>query len=95
MKIEYSQTADALYVYFREVEAARSDDIAEGVVVDFDAQGQIVGIEILDVRSRLSPEDLANITIEHLPAEMAEQDHSSGQSKSANVRGRRNQAVCA
>ena len=73
MKIEYSHTADALYVYFREVEAARSDDIAEGVVVDFDAQGQIVGIEILDVRSRLSPKDLANITIEHLPAEVAEQ----------------------
>ena len=54
MKVEYSHTADALYVYFREVEAARSDDIAEGVVVDFDSQGQIVGIEILDVRSRLS-----------------------------------------
>ena len=73
MKIEYSHTADAIYVYFREVEAARSDDIAEGVVVDFDAQGQIVGIEILDVSSRLSAKDLANVTIENLPAVMAEQ----------------------
>ncbi len=72
MKIEYSHTADALYVYFREVEAARSDDIAEGVVVDFDAQGQIVGIEILDVSSRLSAKDLVNVTIENLPVEMAE-----------------------
>ena len=73
MKIEYSHTADALYVYFREVKAARSDDIAEGVVVDFDAQDQIVGIENLDVRSRLSAEDLVNVTIENLPVEMAEQ----------------------
>ncbi len=73
MKIEHSHTADALYVYFREVKAARSDDIAEGVVVDFDAQDQIVGIEILDVRSRLSAEDLVNVTIENLPVEMAEQ----------------------
>ena len=73
MKIEYSHTADALYVYFREVEAARSDDISEGVVVDFDAQGQIVGIEILDVSSRFSARDMANVTIENLPVEMAEQ----------------------
>ena len=85
MKIEYSQTADALYVYFREVEAARSDDIAEGVVVDFDAQGQIVGIEILDVRSRLSPEDLANITIEHLPAERAEQQVAKEDERSKTI----------
>ena len=73
MKIEYSHTADALYVYFREVDSARSDDVAEGVVVDFDSQGQIVGIEILDVSSRLSAGDIANVTIENLPVEMAEQ----------------------
>ena len=73
MKIEYSHTADALYVYFREVEAARSDDIAEGVVVDFDAQDQIVGVEILDASSRLSAQDLANITIERWPVEITGQ----------------------
>ncbi len=65
-KIEYSHADDALYVYFRKVKAARSYDIAEGVVVDFDAQDQIVGIEILDVSSRLSTEDLVNVTIENL-----------------------------
>lgn len=72
MKIEYSKTADALYVYFREVEAARSVDIQEGVVVDFDVQGQIVGIEILDVSSILSLTDLVNVSIENLPIELAE-----------------------
>ena len=73
MKIEYSHTVDALYVYFREVEAVRSDDIAEGVVVDFDAHDQIVGIEILDASSRFNAEDLFNVTIEHSPVEMVDQ----------------------
>ena len=72
MKIEYSKTADALYVYFREIEVARSEDIQDGVVVDFDDQGQIVGIEILDVSSKLSLADLSNVSIENLPVELAE-----------------------
>ena len=72
MRIEYSQTADALYVHFREIEVARSEDIQDGVVVDFDDQGQLVGIEILDVSSRLSLADLSNVSIENLPVELAE-----------------------
>ena len=72
MKIEYSKTADALYVYFREIEVARSEDVQDGVVVDFDDDGQIVGIEILDVSSKLSLTDLSNVSIENLPVEMAE-----------------------
>ena len=72
MKIEFSKDADALYIYFREIEVTRSQDIPDGVVVDFDDEGQIVGIEILDVSSRLSLADLSNVSIENLPAEMAE-----------------------
>ena len=72
MKIEYSKTADALYVYFREIEVARSEDVQDGVVVDFDDDGQIVGVEILDVSSKLSLADLTNVSIENLPVEMAE-----------------------
>ena len=67
MKIEYSKTADALYVYFREVEAARSEDVQDGVVIDFDAQGQLVGIEILDASSRIGPQDLGSVCVENLP----------------------------
>ena len=73
MKIEYSKTADALYVYFREVEAARSEDVQEGIVVDFGDEGQLVGIEILDVSSRLSVKNLVNVSIENLPLELVEE----------------------
>lgn len=67
MKIEYSKDADALYVYFREIEVAKTREIEEGVMVDLDGKGHLVGIEILNVSKRLTPHELANVNIENLP----------------------------
>ncbi len=67
MKIEYSKRADALYVYFRHAMVAKSKEIEEGVVIDFDAEGHIVGIEILDATQRMQSKELANVSIENLP----------------------------
>ena len=69
MKIEYSKEADALYVYFREVFVASSKEIEDGVVIDFDEKGQLIGIEVLDVSKRFSLSDIVNINIENLPVE--------------------------
>lgn len=69
MKIEYSKKADALYVQFREAYVDKSKEIEEGVVVDLDKKGHIVGIEILDASDRLSIKDLVNVNIENLPLE--------------------------
>lgn len=69
MKIEYSKTADALYVYFREVKVAKSKEVEEGVVIDLDQKGHIVGIEILDASKRLTVAELVNVNIENLPVE--------------------------
>jgi uncharacterized protein YuzE len=68
MKIEYSKDADAIYVYFKEDMVATSKEIEDGVVVDFDAKGQLIGIEVLDVSQRYSLSDIANVNIENLPA---------------------------
>jgi uncharacterized protein YuzE len=67
MKIEYSKTADALYVYFREKEVAKSKEVEEGVVIDLDEEGHIVGVEVLDASKRLLPSELVNVSIENLP----------------------------
>jgi uncharacterized protein YuzE len=67
MKIEYSKDADALYVYFREMDVAKTREIEEGVLVDLDAKGHLIGIEILDVSKRLTPQELGNVNIENLP----------------------------
>ena len=70
MKIEYDPEADALYIQIREAHPSDNIDIEEGVTVDVDERGHIVGVEILDASKRLSPSDLASITIEKLPLEI-------------------------
>ena len=69
MKIEYSKQADALYVYFKEDVVANSKEIEDGVVIDFDEEGQLIGIEVLDVSQRFCLSDIVNVNIENLPIE--------------------------
>jgi len=69
MKIEYSKSVDALYIRLREAKIADSKDIEEGVTVDLDENGHIVGLEILDASEKLNISDLVNISIENLPIE--------------------------
>ena len=69
MKIEYSKAADAIYVYFKEDFVAKSKEIEEGVIIDFDGKGQLIGIEVLDVSQRFSLADIVNVHIENLPVE--------------------------
>ena len=59
MKIEYSVDVDALYVYFQEVEVAKSMEPNDGVLVDLDDRGEVVGIEILDASERFESADSA------------------------------------
>ena len=69
MKIEYSKQADAIYVYFKQDVVARSKEIEDGVVIDFDKEGQLIGIEVLDVSQRFTLSDIVNVNIENLPIE--------------------------
>jgi uncharacterized protein YuzE len=66
MKITYDPEADALYIALRDVPAADGIDIEEGVSVDLDDKGHIIGIEILDASKRLTPEDLTSVSYENL-----------------------------
>jgi uncharacterized protein YuzE len=50
MKIEYDPRSDLLYVNFaaNSVKAARTETVAPGVHIDFDRDGKVIGIEVLD-----------------------------------------------
>lgn len=54
MKTIYDAEADALYVRFAEASVVESEEVAEGVVLDFDADGRIVAIEVLDASKHLT-----------------------------------------
>ena len=66
MKITYDPEGDALYIALRDAPAADGIDIEEGVSVDLDKDGHIIGIEILDASERLTPEELVNVSYENL-----------------------------
>ncbi len=69
MKIEYDKEVDALYIRLRNAKPSDSKDIEEGVTVDLDKDGHIVGIEILDASEKLGLESLLNVSIENMPLE--------------------------
>jgi uncharacterized protein YuzE len=52
MKIEYDQQAGAMYVRLRAGTVAQSEEIRPGVVFDYDVEGNLLGIEMLDVSER-------------------------------------------
>jgi len=54
MKTIYDAEADALYVRFADSPVAESEEVADGVVLDFDAEGRIVAFEVLDARKHLA-----------------------------------------
>lgn len=52
MKISYDHTVDALYIRFKDT-TVTTQHLAEGIAADYDAEGRLAGIEILDASKRL------------------------------------------
>lgn len=64
MKITYDQEVDALYIRFKET-TVTTKHLAEGIAADYDADGRLSGIEILDAVKRLGdPEIFRQVIIE-------------------------------
>jgi len=47
MRIEYDNDVDALYIRIQDKEVFRTQEIEEGVNVDLDEKGAVVGLEII------------------------------------------------
>ncbi|HEY0839577.1 MAG TPA: DUF2283 domain-containing protein [Vulgatibacter sp.] len=46
MKLAYHKDTDSLYIDLSEAPSAESREVSEGVVLDYDAEGNLVGIDI-------------------------------------------------
>ena len=64
MKCRVDREADALYLRLDDSTIVESEEVAPGVVLDFDEHEQVVGIEILQVSQRTS-----DLSLDHLEFE--------------------------
>ena len=55
MKLKVDEQSDALYLRLDDSEIMESEEVSPGVILDFNADNQVVGIEILHLSQRTSP----------------------------------------
>jgi uncharacterized protein YuzE len=57
MRVRVDHAADAIYLNLTDRPIKDSAEVADGIVVDYDDEGRIVGIEILDASRRTNDPD--------------------------------------
>ncbi len=58
MKINYYPETDSLYIEFSEKNSTESVEISEGVIIDYDKEGAIVGIDIDNAKNKINLKEL-------------------------------------
>ena len=65
MKVNYFPDTDSLYIDLSEKPSVESREISEGVVLDYDASGRLVGIDIDNASSKV---ELHRFVVSKIPA---------------------------
>ena len=58
MRIKISKDDDALYFRLDDSEIAGSEEVEPGIILDFDVDGRMIGIEILKLSTRVALDKL-------------------------------------
>lgn len=53
MKVRYNKSLDILTIRFKEVPVAESEESQKGIILDYDEDGRVVGIEILNASQQM------------------------------------------
>lgn len=64
MKLKIDHEADALYLTLDESDAVESEEVSPGIILDYNADNKVVGIEMLHLSRRVP-----KATIRHLNPE--------------------------
>jgi uncharacterized protein YuzE len=64
MRIKVDMESDALYFRLCEEPIEESEEIAPGIIHDYDRAGNVIGIEILGIKGRFPLDELAHLTVE-------------------------------
>jgi uncharacterized protein YuzE len=66
MKVHIDEEADALYLRLGKSKIIESEEVYPGIVLDFNEQNQVVGIEVLQLSSRI------NLTTKNIKVEISQ-----------------------
>lgn len=65
MRVRVDAQSDAIYLDLTRGDIESSEEVADGIILDYDAQGRLVGIEILDASKKSQDEKtLQSLTME-------------------------------
>lgn len=67
MKLNYYPETDSLYIDLSSKTSAETREISPGINLDYDNEGELVGIDIDNASKKL---DLKELTIHHIPAQV-------------------------
>ena len=67
MKLNYYPETDSLYIDLSEKPSAESKEISEGIVLDYDAEGNLVGIDIDNASKKVQ---LKELILSRLPSDV-------------------------
>ena len=61
MRVRVDKRVDALYIRLDDSRIVESEEIRPGVILDYDDDDQVVGVEFLDVSKRAPENELASV----------------------------------
>jgi uncharacterized protein YuzE len=64
MRLKIDRENDALYFRLDESAIVESEEVQSGVILDFNADNEVVGVEILNLTARVAPEKLRVLQLE-------------------------------
>ena len=64
MKVHFDEEADAIYLRLDDSRIVESEEVQPGIVLDFNDNNQVVGIEILRVKERVPTANLKQMQFE-------------------------------
>lgn len=73
MKLTIDPEADALYLRLNDAQILDSEQVASGIVLDYDAHDNVVGVEMLHLSRRGSPVDIDKLVFETLRSNRPEE----------------------
>jgi len=61
MRLKVDKESDTLYFRWDKSAIAESEEIRSGVILDFDKEGRVVGVEFLGIKARISEQELTSL----------------------------------